>query len=77
MELAQVSRMVKAQALPPPETQPRPAAQVPWPEALRCQQPPIVAARRSLVAELTATARESVQTDRRNMGAVSRLAAAG
>src|SRR5262245_51430340 len=67
--------MPKAQALQPPEAQPRRTAQPLWPEALRCQKPPSVAARRSLVAESTATDRESIQTDRPRTGAVSQLAA--
>jgi hypothetical protein len=76
MEPVQVSWVAKARALQPPGLPPaRRAAQAPRPEELRCQPPMIVAARRSLAAESAAPNRESVQTDRRNSGAVSPLAA--
>ena len=75
VKLAQVSPMVKAQALQPQEAQPRRAAQGLRPEALHYQQPAIEAARRSLVVESTATDRGPGQTGHRNTGAVSRSAA--
>src|SRR5262245_48678931 len=77
MELPQVSRMAKAGALlPPGQAQPRRTAQTPGQEEWRCQQPLIVAAARSPVAESAAPDRVSDQTDRRNTAAVSRLALA-